>query len=93
MTMTSMHSKQSSGSEMEPQIKKRRPRAKESFEEPPLFEEICTYITYGVLAVVGYVSDFLRFIGVKEGPRLKNVSCTFIFLQFFKVLCMNIIMI
>ncbi|XP_064402986.1 serine palmitoyltransferase 2-like [Halichondria panicea] len=72
MTMTSMHSKQSSGSEMEPQIKKRRPRAKESFEEPPLFEEICTYITYGVLAVVGYVSDFLRFVGVKEGPRLKN---------------------
>ena len=65
---------------MEPQIKK-RPRAKESFEEPPLFEEICTYITYGVLTVIGYICDFLRLIGVKEGPRLKNVSCTLLILQ------------
>lgn len=53
---------------------KRRPRARETFEEPPLFEAVFTYIGYGFLAVIGYVCDFLRLIGVKEGHRLKNVS-------------------
>ena len=53
---------------------KQRPRARETFEEPPLFEAVFAYIGYGLLAIIGYVCDFLRLIGVKEGHRLKNVS-------------------
>lgn len=58
-----------------PKHAKQRPRAKESFEEPPLVEAVFTYIGYGLLIVLGYVSDFLRLLGLrKEGPTLKNVS-------------------
>ncbi len=55
---------------------KQRPRARESFEEPPISEAVCTYFCYLILYVIGHFCDFLRFIGVKQGPTLRNVSCS-----------------
>lgn len=58
-----------------PKKVKTRPRARETFEEPPLKEAVFTYIGYGVLTIVGYVCDFLRLVGLKkEGHSLQNVS-------------------
>lgn len=39
------------------------------FEETPLERAVFTYISYAVLIFFGYISDFLRKIGLKsEGP-------------------------
>ena len=55
-----------------------RPRRypKEVFEEPPLFRAVMTYISYGLLILIGHVVDFLRRIGVvKDTDALrKDVS-------------------
>lgn len=62
-----------------PKKVKTRPRARESFEEPPLREAVFTYIGYGLLTIVGYVCDFLRLVGLKkEGHSLQNVSANII---------------
>ena len=39
---------------------------KESFDEVPLNKAISTYISYAILILWGYISDFLRRIGVKN---------------------------
>lgn len=42
---------------------------KESFQEPPLLQAVFTYISYGLLIIMGYISDFLRRFGLKSsGP-------------------------
>lgn len=55
---------------------KPRRYAKEVFEEPPLFRAVMTYISYGLLTLIGHVVDFLRRIGVvKDTDALrKDVS-------------------
>ena len=68
-----------------PKKVKPRPRARESFEEPPLKEAVFTYIGYGLLTIIGYVCDFLRLVGLKkEGHSLQNVSSWLMFIKFSK---------
>jgi hypothetical protein len=43
---------------------------KEFYDPPPLSAAIFTYMTYAVLTLVGYVRDFLRFLGV-----VNNKAC------------------
>ena len=59
---------------------------KESFQEPPLFEAVFTYISYGLLIIMGHISDFLRRMGLKSsGPGytealkkdVSDFSCVF----------------
>jgi len=53
-------------------VKKPKKEIKEHFDEPPLFQAVCTYICYGLLIIVGHISDFLRKIGLKNsGPTGK----------------------
>ena len=65
-----------------PQVRKKIDYVpKESFQEPPLFEAVFTYISYGLLIIMGHISDFLRRFGLKSsGPGYtealkKDVSC------------------
>lgn len=65
-----------------PATKKPKKQPKEHFEEPPLFDAVATYVCYGLLIIVGHISDFLRKIGLKDsGPtgKLKNVSYSTLF--------------
>lgn len=43
----------------------------ESFEETPWYAFVWTYLSYGLLAIVGQIRDFLRHIGLENGK-----SCT-----------------
>lgn len=70
------------GSEREPKVRKKLDyKPKEVFPEPPLFEAVFTYISYGLLIIMGHISDFLRKFGLKSsGPGYtealkKDVSC------------------
>ena len=58
------------GSEREPKVRKKLDyEPKEQFPEPPLFEAVFTYISYGLLIIMGHISDFLRKFGLKSsGP-------------------------
>ena len=58
------------GTDREPKVKKKRDyEPKEVFTEPPLFEAVFTYISYGLLLIMGHISDFLRRFGLKSsGP-------------------------
>lgn len=58
------------GSGREPKVRKKLDyEPKEVFPEPPLFEAVFTYISYGLLIIMGHISDFLRRIGLKSsGP-------------------------
>ena len=52
-----------------------RPRARESFPEPPLMKAVLTHLEYGILIILGHVWDFLRRLGLKRDPyteALKN---------------------
>ncbi|CAI8015603.1 Serine palmitoyltransferase 2, partial [Geodia barretti] len=52
-----------------------RPRAQESFPEPPLMKAVFTHLSYGILILLGHVCDFLRKLGMKRDPyteALKN---------------------
>ena len=58
-------------------VKKPKKEIKEHFQEPPLFQAVCTYICYGLLILVGHITDFLKRIGLMDnGPTgiLKDVS-------------------
>ena len=57
-------------SEREPKVRKGVDyQPKETFQEPPLFEAVFTYISYGLLIIVGHIIDFLRRVGLKSsGP-------------------------
>lgn len=66
-----------------PQVRKKIDYVpKESFQEPPLLEAVFTYISYGLLIIMGHISDFLRRFGLKSsGPGYtealkKDVSCS-----------------
>ena len=52
---------------------KTRSPPKDSFEDYPLVQAIFTYISYGVLIIVGHTADFLRKIGLKKRVGSKNV--------------------
>ena len=58
------------GSEREPKVRKKLDyEPKEYFHEPPLLEAVFTYISYGLLIIMGHISDFLRKFGLKSsGP-------------------------
>ena len=52
-----------------------RPRAHESFPEPPLVKAVFTHLGYGMLIILGHVLDFLRKLGLKRDlytEALKN---------------------
>ena len=58
-------------SEREPKARRRGIdyQPKERFQEPPLLEAVFTYISYGLLIIVGHIMDFLRRVGLKSsGP-------------------------
>ena len=58
------------GTEREPKVRKKLDyEPKEEFPEPPLFDAVFTYISYGLLLIMGHISDFLRRFGLKSsGP-------------------------
>ena len=58
------------GNGREPKVRKKLDYVpKESFQEPPLIEAVFTYIGYGLLIIMGHISDFLRRFGLKSsGP-------------------------
>ena len=58
------------GSEREPKVRKGVDyQPKESFQEPPMLEAVFTYISYGLLIIMGHIIDFLRRCGLKSsGP-------------------------
>lgn len=43
----------------------------ETFEETPIWIAIFTYLTYGIMVVIGHIRDILRSIGLEE-----EKSCT-----------------
>ena len=49
---------------------------KELFEDYPLIEGVFTYLSYGVLLILGHISDFLVKIGLKKvkGYTVQDVS-------------------
>ena len=49
---------------------------KELFEVYPLIEGVFTYLSYGVLLILGHISDFLVKIGLKKvkGYTVQDVS-------------------
>ncbi len=57
-------------------LKKRRRVAKEHFYQPPLLKAIFTYISYGIIILLGHIHDFLRKLGLKKAGSMdtKNVS-------------------
>lgn len=58
-------------------LKKPRKDPKESFETPPLFDVVCTYVGYAVLFIFGHLADFWRRIGLKKdggNAAAKDVS-------------------
>lgn len=71
-------------------VKKPKKEIKEHFDEPPLLQAVCTYICYGLLIIVGHISDFLRKIGLKNsGPtgKLKDVSEIVYPCKYFTLFC------
>jgi len=46
---------------------------KETFEDYPFIEGVATYLSWGLLIIVGHISDFLIRIGLKKGHGVKNV--------------------
>lgn len=58
-------------------LRRTRKDPKESFEPPPLFDVMCTYISYAVLVLFGYLADFWRRVGLKKDGGIaaaKDVS-------------------
>ena len=56
---------------------RRRKAPRETFEPPPLFDVVCTYIGYAVLFIFGHLADFWRRIGLKKdggNAAAKDVS-------------------
>ena len=60
-----------------PGRKKRARAPKETFEQPPLGKAIWTYISYGLLIILGHIHDLLRKLGLKQSSIPKNVSDAF----------------
>ena len=51
----------------------------EEFEETPLWAAVCTYFSYTILVIFGYLRDFLRSRGLEESKAQKekgNEVCT-----------------
>lgn len=46
--------------------KKIRREPKESFEPPPLWDALLTYISYGIVTLFGYLADIWRRLGIKK---------------------------
>ena len=40
--------------------------SRESFEQPPISTAIMTYLAYGLLLILGHISDLLLKLGVKK---------------------------
>ena len=75
IAMTDTMSKGSAGGCAPTMAKPGRPRAQESFTEPPLMKAVFTHLSYGILILLGHVWDFLRKLGLKHDPyteALKN---------------------
>ncbi len=47
---------------------------KESFEIYPMIEAVFTYLSYGMLIVIGHITEFLLKIGLKSSRIFKNVN-------------------
>ena len=49
---------------------KQRRVPKESFPPPPLFDAVCTYISYGLVIIFGHIADFMRRLGLRSDAKL-----------------------
>ncbi|CAJ1067719.1 Hypothetical predicted protein [Xyrichtys novacula] len=43
-----------------------RQHRQESFEQPPIYVAVMTYVGFGIVTLFGYLRDFLRFVGLEK---------------------------
>lgn len=76
---------------------KPRVQPKETYPEVALVDAVCTYVSYGLLIIWGYFSDFLRSVGIKNDMKFSlkpkdvsyifNVSVSTVVLKYESIVC------
>ena len=65
---------------------KAKVQTKETYGEVLLIDAVMTYVSYGLLIIWGYISDFLRAVGLKNdmkfGLKPEDVSNALFFISF-----------
>lgn len=47
---------------------------KEEFPDPPLVKAVLTHLGYGILIILGHITDFLRRLGLISDPYSKAMK-------------------